>query len=136
MNFLRKIVVGIKKFFGGLPEKPEPVRRRWLWIFTIAGVLIVVGLWLALFNHNMGNLAKNSSPTLTPIPSVTIQVQENFGNNFFVTFKTGLAKTRAGFMNFFRPVAESITQFLANSLSTIFGKIKQLGFPNLSPAPN
>jgi hypothetical protein len=111
----------ITDFFKNLQQKPEDVRRRWLWIFVISLTAIIFVFWLASFTKN---IQANLSPLASPSPTVSeVAEAESSSSDFLPILVGGFKKTANGVMSFLQPVAAAVARFFV----TIFSFILKAG---------
>mgnify|MGYP001069786474 CR=1 FL=1 len=87
-------------FFKELANKPEKIRRNWLWFFTILVMTIVLIIWFFSF--------KNS---LKPPALKTLEVEEKV--SFWEIFQLGLA-------NFYQGTLKPFAEFFVEKLVVLF----------------
>jgi len=103
------ILKKVSAFFKNLQQKPEEVRRRWLWIFVIGVMVVVAGFWSLSTVKNL----QIASPSPTPEE----KVQGKTG--FVAVFGIGLKSIFRNLTQFLKPIVESISYFFANVFSSI-----------------
>jgi len=103
------ILKKISAFFKNLQQKPEEVRRRWLWIFVIGVMVIVAGFWSLSTVKNLQ--IASSSPT----PEEKVQGK----TGFVAVFGIGLKSIFRNLTQFLKPILESISYFFANVFSSV-----------------
>lgn len=105
----------ITDFFKDLQQKPEDVRRRWLWVFVISLTAIIFVFWLVSFAKN---IQVNLSPSVSPSPTVSeVAEAENSSSDFFSILVGGFKKTVNGVMSFLRPIAAAVARFFVTIFS-------------------
>ena len=111
----------IRDFFKNLQQKPEDVRRRWLWVFVISIMAVVFIFWLVSFAKN---IQANLSPSPSPSPTLQGAAEaKNSSSDFLSIFIGGFKKTISGTMSFLQPIAAAVARFFV----TIFSFVLKAG---------
>lgn len=111
----------IRDFFKNLQQKPEEVRRRWLWIFVISIMAVILVFWLVSFTNNIqANLSPSASPSPTTFEAAGAG---NSSSDFLPILASGFKKTVNGVMLFLRPIAAAVARFFV----TIFSSVLKAG---------
>lgn len=117
MTIFQKVI----DFFKNLQQKPENVRRRWLWIFVIGIMVVILVFWGFSFAKDIrANLALSPSPSPTALEATPVS---DSSPNFFQVFVNGFKKIISGVMEFLRPLAEAVAKFFV----TIFSLVLKAG---------